>query len=64
MLYKVRIKRTEEGYAAWCPMLPGCWSQGDTEQEALENIKEAIADYVATVEQLNPDSESRYVDVA
>ena len=53
MLYKVRIKRTDEGYAAWCPMLPGCWSQGATEQEALENIRDAIDAYVQTAEEIN-----------
>ena len=30
-------------YAAYCPELPGCTSAGDTEEEALENIKEAVA---------------------
>lgn len=33
-------------YAAYCPELPGCASAGDTEEEALENIKEAIALYL------------------
>ena len=39
MRYKVNIKKTEEGYAVWCPGLPGCWSQGQTEEEALEKHK-------------------------
>jgi len=39
MRYRVNIKKTEEGYTVWCPGLPGCWSQGETEEEALENIK-------------------------
>jgi len=30
--------------------LPGCWSQGETEEEALENIKDAIQAYLETVE--------------
>ncbi|MBM3925949.1 MAG: type II toxin-antitoxin system HicB family antitoxin [SAR202 cluster bacterium] len=34
------------GYAAYCPELPGCTSAGDTEEEALRNIKEAIALYL------------------
>lgn len=38
MRYKVKLKQSEEGYAIWCPGLPGCWSQGETEEEALENI--------------------------
>jgi predicted RNase H-like HicB family nuclease len=47
MKYQVSLKKTEEGYAIWCPDLPDCWSQGQTQQEALENIKEAIIDYLA-----------------
>ena len=34
------------GYAVYCPELPGCTSAGDTEEEALDNIKEAIALYL------------------
>ncbi|MCK4577502.1 MAG: type II toxin-antitoxin system HicB family antitoxin [Candidatus Marinimicrobia bacterium] len=52
MKYKVKIEQTDKGYAVWCPVLPGCWSQGDTEQEALENIKDAIVTYLATIEKL------------
>jgi predicted RNase H-like HicB family nuclease len=43
----IRIKRTEEGYSVFCPGLPGCWSQGDTEAEAMENIQDAIQEYLA-----------------
>lgn len=64
MLYKVMLKRTDEGYATWCPMLPGCWSQGETEQEALENMKDAINDYLKALDELDPEAESRYVEVA
>jgi predicted RNase H-like HicB family nuclease len=63
MKYKVSLKKTEEGYSVWVPGLPGCWSQGDTEQEALENIKDAIQSYLETVEDLSKDSEFRYVEV-
>ena len=52
MRYKVSIKKTEEGYSIWCPGLPGCWSQGKTEKEALENIKDAIRSYLETIEEL------------
>jgi predicted RNase H-like HicB family nuclease len=37
--------------------LPGCWSQGETEAEALENIKDAIQAYLETVEVLSQDAE-------
>lgn len=63
MKYKVNIKKTEEGFSVWCPGLPGCWSQGDTEEEALENIKDAIASYLDAVEELNKDEESRFVEI-
>jgi len=63
MRYKVNLKKTEEGYAVWCPGLPGCWSQGQTEDEALENIKDAIQSYLETAEELNKDEEHRYVEV-
>ena len=48
MEYKVKLEKPEEGYAVWRPGLPGCWSQGATEDEALENIKNAIETYLAT----------------
>ena len=63
MKYKVGIKRTEEGYSVWVPGLPGCWSQGQTEDEALENIADAIQAYLETVDELSKDKESRYVEV-
>lgn len=63
MRYKVKLNKTDEGYAVWCPNLPGCWSQGQTEEEALENIKDAILAYLDTVEELTKNSESRYVEV-
>jgi predicted RNase H-like HicB family nuclease len=45
--YEVKLLKSEEGYAVWCPALPGCWSQGATEAEAIENIKDAISEYLA-----------------
>jgi PAS domain S-box-containing protein len=50
--YKVNICRTGEGFSVWVPGLPGCWSQGQTEIDALENIKDAIESYLETVEEL------------
>ncbi len=63
MKYKVNLKKTEEGYSVWVPGLPGCWSQGKTEQEALDNIKDAIQAYLQTVEALTKNIESRFVEV-
>jgi len=63
MKYRVRLEKTEEGYAVWCPGLPGCWSQGKTEEEALNNIKDAIQTYIATVEELERNKETRLIEV-
>jgi len=63
MEYRVKLEKTEEGYAVWCPGLPGCWSQGATEDEALENIKDAIKTYLATAEELAKDKVTRVVEV-
>ena len=44
MKFIVTLERGEDGWIiAECPSIPGCVSQGETEEEALENIKEAIA---------------------
>ena len=63
MQYKVRLQESEEGFAVWCPSLPGCWSQGETREEALENIKDAIKAYLDTVEEINQNFDSVYVEV-
>jgi predicted RNase H-like HicB family nuclease len=42
MKYTVVINKTEYGFDAYCPALPGCHSQGDTFDEAIENIKDAM----------------------
>ncbi len=63
MRYKVELIKSDGGYAVGCPDLPGCWSQGNTEEEALENIKSAIADYLAVVAEMNQRKETRYVEV-
>jgi predicted RNase H-like HicB family nuclease len=47
MTYKVVLTHTEEGYSVGCPELPGCWSEGETEAEALSNIRVAIQEYVS-----------------
>ena len=63
MNYKVRIHESDEGYSVSCPGLPGCWSQGDTEEEALENIRVAIEEYLSAVEELVKDADVREVEV-
>lgn len=56
MRYKVALRKTEEGYSVSVPGLPGCWSQGDTEEEAIDNIREAIREYLAVAEELAGDA--------
>ncbi|HEX9861450.1 MAG TPA: type II toxin-antitoxin system HicB family antitoxin [Nitrospirota bacterium] len=52
--YTVIIEPDEEGgYSASCPALEGCVSQGDTYDEALENIREAIAAYIESLKKHN-----------
>ena len=66
MRYKIVLQKSEEGYSVSCPGLPGCWSQGLTEAEALENIQDAIREYLAAVEDLledTPNVEIREVEV-
>ncbi len=66
MRYKIVLQKSEEGYSVSCPGLPGRWSQGATEAETIENIQDAIREYLAAVEALlqdTPDAEIREVDV-
>ena len=63
MFYKARLTATDEGFAVSCPGLPGCWSQGDTEAEALANIQMAIEDYLEVRDELLQDGQVREVDV-
>ena len=51
MEFQVVIEEDPEdgGYVVHCPALKGCWSQGDTIEEALDNIKEAIVGYLKTL---------------
>lgn len=62
--YPVILKRSEEGYAVGCPALPGCWSQGATEQEALANIRIAIEEYLEARQILLADEDVRTVTVS
>jgi predicted RNase H-like HicB family nuclease len=48
--YTIILEREEDGsYHAFCPALPGCHTQGDTYEEALENIKDAIKLYIESL---------------
>ena len=64
MKYFIVLKKTDEGYSVSCPGLPGCWSQGETEEEALDNIQDAIQEYLAAVAQSFQGEDVREIDVA
>lgn len=49
MVYTVVVHKSRFGYDISCPALPGCHSQGDTRDEALTNIKDAIATYLKMI---------------
>ena len=63
MKYKVRLEQSEEGFSVSCPALPGCWSQGETEQEALENIQDAIREYLVAITESLQDADVREIEV-
>ena len=46
MKYRVALQESEEGFFVWIPGLPGCVSQGTTEEEALANIADAVREYM------------------
>jgi len=62
--YKVVLRQTDEGYSACCPGLPGCWSQGASEAEAIGNIRDAIAEYRAAVAATVVGEDVREIEVA
>ncbi len=52
MRYKVKLEESDDGFAVSMPAIPGCHSQGATEQEALENISDAIREYLDAAAEL------------
>ncbi len=64
MTYKVALYPTEEGFSVSVPGMPGCWSQGTTEEEALRNIEDAIREYMAVASELAKEAQAREVEVS
>ena len=64
MKYKIVLDKTDEGISVHCPSLPGCWSQGDTELEAIENIKDAIQEYLTAINESIRNADVREIEVA
>ena len=63
MRYKIALLETDEGYSVSVPGLPGCWSQGTTEEEALQNIQDAIQEYLAVRDELLEGTVVREVEI-
>jgi predicted RNase H-like HicB family nuclease len=63
MRYKVKLQHSEEGISVHVPALPGCWSEGATEQEALDNIRDAIEEYLEVLEERYAGQEMKEVEV-
>ena len=59
MKYKIALQQRDEGFSVSVPGRPGCWSQGDTEKEALKNIEVAIREYLAARDELLEDATVR-----
>ena len=64
MKLKVLLSQSEAGYAECEPALPGCWSQGNTREEALENIADAVREYLGTEVDPSDGAEVQEVEVA
>ena len=64
MRYRIALHQSDEGFSVSVPGLPGCWSQGATEAEAIENIKDAIRGYLAVVDEQLRGEQIREIEVA
>lgn len=64
MKYKIALRHSDEGYSVSVPGLPGCWSQGATEEEAIQNIQDAIQEYLAARDELFEGALVREIEVA
>lgn len=64
MKYRIALYKSEEDYAVSVPGLPGCWSQGATEQEAIQNGQDVIREYLAAVDDEIKGQDVREIEVA
>lgn len=64
MRYQVALQESEEGFSVWVPGLPGCVSQGRSEEEALANIAEAVREYLEVAAENAADMKIREIEVA
>ncbi len=63
MLFYITVHNSEYGYSVACPTLKGCHSQGDTEEEAIDNIKDAIRDYLECLEELENKHDTKLIKI-
>lgn len=63
MKYRIALRKSDEGFSVSVPGLAGCWSQGATEAEAIENIRDAIREYLSVVEEQLQGEEFREIEV-
>ncbi len=64
MRYRIALHQSDEGFSVSVPGLPGCWSQGATEDEAIENIKDALREYLAVVDEQLRGEQIREIEMA
>ena len=64
MKYRIALHKSAEGFSVSVPGLPGCWSQGTTEQEAVESVRDAIREYLSVVDDQLRGEEIREIEVA
>ena len=62
--FLIEVHKSDYGYDVSCPTLHGCHSQGATEQEAIEHIRDAIQEYLAALRDLKRDRKLLKIDVA
>ena len=63
MRYKIAVLKTNEGYSVLVPGVPGCWSQGMTEEEAVQSIQDAIQEHLAVRDDLLDGAVVREVEI-
>lgn len=63
MKYKIALRESEEGFSVSVPGLPGCWSQGATKEEAIDNIADAIREYLTVVDELTEGAEVHEIEL-
>jgi predicted RNase H-like HicB family nuclease len=64
MRFKIALYPSEEGFAVCVPSLPGCWSQGETREEAVANIQDAIREYLGAEIEPQEGAEIQEIEVA